>query len=285
MDTGVSARDLIKSETDFWEGKFPGFKTFFGSAGIKGLILSCEAVMQNNPSKEKLIPDFIYGLVLLRINLKFKDEEHNRVVDELLKPVTDLIIKVVKSADYRQHLINKEVTGDEILKINNVSIPITAKEILLHIGRTDALPLTSKDIAVIQSDFVKYKENQFKRKGKIKPPKYKKTFQEYFDHEKNDKLVSALKKAFEKESKEMLAVLVHVLRVEFKGVHKSGLLIISTKELMDFHAAMAEYFSNTDIGARQLYSHYPEYFKEKKYSDQITVCISRINKILQSIDK
>jgi hypothetical protein len=136
-------------------------KAYFETREAKLKILLCRIVTVNHSKEEKLISDFIYGLALYPICLRTQNEKYWNEYHLLTNPVNDLICTRFQSDEFVTALIAKEISGEAILKTDGVEIPITAKEVLLHIRRIKASPLFREDIAMIEIDMIKYKKLQY----------------------------------------------------------------------------------------------------------------------------
>jgi len=168
----MNAWELISEEIAFWESTEAYYKDFFGLKKIRKLVELCELAIRTHPNKGKLVVDFISGLALIPI-IKTKDKQQEAEFNRRIKPVLDILIERVGSDEYQKVLIDEEIAGDEIFKIikkyranNGTTIktiektPITKKEILLHINRTNAFPLSLYDIGKIKTDFKEYLKKQ-----------------------------------------------------------------------------------------------------------------------------
>jgi hypothetical protein len=153
--------EIIKSKISFWIKKNPKYREYFSISKVQALIHTCEIIAQKYSIDDRYISDFIDGLALSRNYLITKNEEQGEEVDRLMKPLRDLIIEHVTSEEYRKFLIDREISGEAIVQINDVKVPISQKEILLHIGRSKSKPLTPNDIAVIERDWHAYKQKQY----------------------------------------------------------------------------------------------------------------------------
>lgn len=149
------SRKIIDREIASWVQKSPLYEKYFSNPKIQGLLGLCDIVTSGNPLEENLTIDFIEGLALVPI------PKMTRECDMLVRPVIDLIIEKVKSDEYRKLLIGQEISGEAILKLADIEMPITQKEILLHIKRTKENPLVPKDIARIERSLIDYKRNQY----------------------------------------------------------------------------------------------------------------------------
>ena len=215
-DTGA----IVKREISYYEEYDIKYKKFFKGRVISGLILFCKAATQNHESKDKLISGFIAGLALLKVYLETQDQQRMEESNELLKPGFDLIIKYLKSPDYVKQIIDAEITGESILVINGEKIPITAKAILLHIGRIKAFPLTPVDIAAISRDFKQYSIDQntltTQPLKKTRVPKVVKPFTQYFLDKYREVLPELCKSVFNaRNSQKDYAIMVCLLREKY----------------------------------------------------------------------
>jgi hypothetical protein len=168
IDRWTTSATIINNRLEFIEKEIEelnlskGYKKKFSASPVGSLLLEIGKIMATlKPITEKMLRDYILGIFGIPISISRNDENFNNQIDELLKPSFDILTKYLKSDTFRLSLIDEEVSGDEVLKISGLEIPLSRKSILLHIKRTNSLPLKSDDIAEIQKDFVRYKKNQF----------------------------------------------------------------------------------------------------------------------------
>jgi len=157
----MRSQEIILNEIKAWSDINPLFKSYFIKEPIRTLIEICAIVTLDHPLREELIINFVTGLTALPMFEKTKDERYAFEFEKLTKPVFDQLKEKITSDDYRNTLIDTEISGEGMLQINDVSIPISAKEILLHIRRINATPIIGQDIAEIERDWLKYKRNQY----------------------------------------------------------------------------------------------------------------------------
>jgi hypothetical protein len=155
------SNNVIKSEIRFWTESNSFYDNYFSKRFVVELIKSCDIVTQNHTSRDKLIVDFIAGLALLPIYLRTKNEQQGIEFDMLTQPVFNLLIDRVKSDEYRKGLVDEEISGESIHKLNGVESPISQKEILLHIKRMNSIPITTADIQEVERDWIDYKRKQY----------------------------------------------------------------------------------------------------------------------------
>jgi len=165
---------VIEREIEFWANKNQFYNNYFRKGTIRGLIHLCEIITQRHPLDDKLISDFIAGLALFPICMNTKNEEQGKEFDMLTNPVIEIISKHVTSEEYRKLIIDKGISGEAIFKCNGVESPISQKELLLHIERTNATPLVPKDISAIERDWIEYKRMQYTVRDN-QPPQQKET--------------------------------------------------------------------------------------------------------------
>lgn len=113
------------------------------------------------PITDTMLSNYILGIFGIPLSVSRDNEEFNIQVDNLINPAFSILGEYIKSDDYRLSLIKQEVSGDEVFRINGLEIPLSYNAILLHIKRTNSLPLKPADIANIQKDFVNFKRDQF----------------------------------------------------------------------------------------------------------------------------
>ncbi|NDV79962.1 hypothetical protein [Dysgonomonas sp. 511] len=152
---------ILRGRVDYWLNKLPVSKNAFEHPAVEGLLHFMDTIGTVKDVDKKILCDFIDGLVFIPYIIKKGDSESNNIIENLIRPGLNIIEDYVKN-EYQDFLIKEEITGEEVLKINDVEIPISHKQIKQHIKRTKSLPLTTNDISKITSDFVRYKKDMFK---------------------------------------------------------------------------------------------------------------------------
>lgn len=138
------------------------YKDKFIKSKLGSLLIKIGAVMARlKPVTTKMLSDYMLGIFGIPMSISRNNEKFNIQIDNLLAPAFSILEDYVKSDAYRLSLIKQEVSGDEILKIDGLEIPLSYNAILLHIKRMKSLPLMPNDISDIQKDFINYKRNQF----------------------------------------------------------------------------------------------------------------------------
>lgn len=155
----------LKNQIDKWLSINPIYNKIFENYTSLIQIADCNSVYYQ--FTEKVLTEFIDGLIYSGLYLYYekKDSEKARWYKEegnnILKPVFDTILKHAKSEDYQDFIINKQITGKDILEINNVKVPIDLEAIKLHSKRKSKLLLTREHVEEIEKDFVNYKKELY----------------------------------------------------------------------------------------------------------------------------
>ena len=157
----VTSKEIIEREIESWINNRSYYSEYFKQKHTRMYIWICEYITEPYPFKDKLITDFMAGLIARYKFYKTKKDLYGMRYDMLTKPVFDLLKEKVQSDEFRLNLIEKEITGDATLNAGGVSIPISKGEILLHIGRTKKFPLVPKEIQAIEKDLINYKRMQY----------------------------------------------------------------------------------------------------------------------------
>jgi len=163
MENSPTASELVQIEIDFWINTFPSYKSYFEIEIIKSFLKICVIVSQPLPIKEKIITDFIEGLVLLRIYLKNPDEGYGKKIDSLINPVFELLENRIGMDNYQKMLIETKILGNAKLQYKNdrgriIEIPI-AEALLQFIKQLKVKPLIPNDITPVISQFI-YSQDQ-----------------------------------------------------------------------------------------------------------------------------
>lgn len=148
---------MLQESVNFWVSKYPYLKTYFEDRLITGLLQLCNSITEPEKERDKLTNNFVTGLVGLVILSKSTNKEALQEIDNLLNPVFQLVIEYATYSDFQTSLINKEITGEDVLMVKDVQIPITSNAIILHINRINVKPLSASDIQHVIKDFLEYK--------------------------------------------------------------------------------------------------------------------------------
>jgi len=169
---------VFKDRIKYWEIKNPVFnKVFDTQEEIYKLIEFVDQLIEiytNVSAAEVLneidLSNFIDGLTLLPL-IKIGDTDSPAAAKskKLTDPVLKHLRKIYSSDSWRSYIINMEVSGDEVLEINGLKVPISVEQVKLHIERLNKYPMQRGHIAEIQADLVDYKKKQYatRRPSKI----------------------------------------------------------------------------------------------------------------------
>lgn len=126
---------------------------------FENLLKAAQLVLEGHPDKEKLYLNFIKGIVLVELDRKTGKKANVNKAELLTKPVFDLIFNYIRTDEYRQTIVEKEVSGDEVFEIDlgtspktKIKIPITQKKVLDQIKYEDAFVLLPKDVRSVLSN-------------------------------------------------------------------------------------------------------------------------------------
>lgn len=219
--------EIIECEIGLWINMNPYYQDYFRKKSVKALVKLCEIAVQDNPLREKLIIDFIAGLALIPIYNVTKNEQYGEELDTLMKPVIVIVSSKVTSEEYRKFLIDKEISGEAIARINDVTVPISQKEILLHIERSNSIPLTLKDIADIEKNWLRYKQQQYRTIDVEKKTTQKRESKLKFKPEEINTIFNLLKDFF---SEDHQVLLLKLLKTGTNATEK--LIFLSTGNLL-----------------------------------------------------
>jgi len=160
METEDFSNKFIRNEILYWETEQPSLKEYFQSESMSGLleIIDTATYAIKDP---KLITDFILGCVALKFFEEAENDKERQYFEQqsynLMLPLTTVLKKHIES-DYRDYVIDQEVTGEEIIKTDRVIVPITKNALKCHINKTKVFPMNSTDIEKLILDFIDYKE-------------------------------------------------------------------------------------------------------------------------------
>lgn len=151
-------KNLIKQKIVQLGTVQPFYEQYFQTKHIKGMIAMCYSAARLPMVKDTMLMDFVKGLSLIPFA---KDVLQWKEIDRFMNPVTNFLMEFLSTEVFRDNIIGKEISGDEIIRLKNIDIPLSKEAIKLHIERRKFLPLTPEDIANIQKDLVKYKLDLF----------------------------------------------------------------------------------------------------------------------------
>lgn len=152
--------NILQKRMDYWLNKMPVSRRALEHEGIYGFLLAMDETANVRNISNKVLNDFVDGLVFLPYTIKKNDSESTDFIETLVRPGLNFIESYIKN-EYQDFLINQEVSGEDILRIQNIEIPISQKQIKQHIKRTKKIPVTTEDIARITADFVEYKKRLY----------------------------------------------------------------------------------------------------------------------------
>ncbi len=148
--------EFIDNEINQMLEEFPYLKEYLNKPAIPiGVIYLL--------SKLKPIDEMmLFDLVWINVEILFKESLMNDRIIKKLQPINKIFLDFVKTDKYIDVLIGKEITGDEILKYGNKTIPISKQAIKLHVSRLKAVPIIPNEIQVIQDDWENFVEKRNK---------------------------------------------------------------------------------------------------------------------------
>ncbi len=124
-------------------------------------------VSEQHPQKEKLLSDFLFGLLLAEYDRR-SNKNNSAIINKLTQPVFNLIKDHVSSDEYQRLLVNTEVKGDEILDLKvsksqdiRVKVPITVEKVLQHIKQKNMFALVSDEIRPVLHDLINEYANRY----------------------------------------------------------------------------------------------------------------------------
>lgn len=160
---------IFESRIKYWENRNPIWKKVFDrqekSYKLIEFVARIIEIVETVPGTEVLsyydFVNFIDGLAMVPLINGKEDSKEASKVKELTDPTLNYLRKLFSSRHWRKFMIMKEISGDEILKIDGMEIPMSLEQILLHAERLNAYPILREHVAAIEVDLVKYKRKQF----------------------------------------------------------------------------------------------------------------------------
>lgn len=109
------------------------------------------------------------GIIFLYLSLK-KDSRNPEFYEQKaifhLKPLFDQIIKQIDTDSYKELIIKKQITEEDILEVNNIKVKINANALLHHSKKTKKPLTTIKDAEELERDLIKYKKQLYQEQAK-----------------------------------------------------------------------------------------------------------------------
>jgi len=156
---------ILRLTVSFWKNTNSTYNDYFQLKEIKSILNYVDAISSQIPNEE-LIINFVKGLSLLPLiqntNDKAELEVYELEFDELFQPLFKILQEYLETS-YRDYIIDKEVTGEEIIQTDRVIVPITKKAIKQYIDKTKSFPIAPVDIEKIVLDFIDYKERIYSK--------------------------------------------------------------------------------------------------------------------------
>lgn len=156
--------NILQKRIEYWLNKMPISKCLLEHEAVFGFLVAMDETTNFREINSKILNDFVDGLVFVSYAIIKNDLESSDFIEHLVRPGLNFIESYIRS-EYQNNLIDNEVTGEEILIIHDIKIPISQKQIKQHIKRTKKLPLTTSDIANITADFIEYKRMMYTPKS------------------------------------------------------------------------------------------------------------------------
>lgn len=125
---------------------YPKAETNFES--FNGLILLVDRISNIKPCpfKRTILLDFVEGIA------EYPDEKYK----ELIAPSFNRIVDYLKNSDYQAHLIERRINGKDIIHLYNMTMPVTAENIIEHIKENNMSVIIPKDVDIAKLDYLKY---------------------------------------------------------------------------------------------------------------------------------
>ncbi len=264
---------IIENELTYWTKNMPELKKYFESNVIKSCIQLCLGVVMTHPNKKVLVSDFIAGLALLPVASSSKNKQQSHEVNELIKPVFDLLDKKGYEFDFQKLQFETNITGDSIIQENGVTTPITPKALLQHARRINAKVLTANDVDAIEQSFISFRKKQASGAEQKETAKTIKSFPQYFVLAYSKTLPDALKTEFATEKNKWIRLMLIALEQE-------GILTIGNRAEM--HRAITKYFGRNIGSYEGVFTVFK--FDKKAHAKDLECIELRIKRILLNIN-
>lgn len=167
-------------EIESWKSEFPYLNSFFELSIIKGFIAIAD-IIPNKDKYQKLIVNYVSGLIDLFIYFQTKNEDYLEEFDLKTKDYFKIVLKIVNSKNYQNYLIDKSIPVSRTLLIDGINLVIK-DEIKIHIQRNNVMPLTSNDLDSLETDLINFSRKKYQKYA----PKQKEAIVTTIDSEKWD---------------------------------------------------------------------------------------------------
>jgi hypothetical protein len=148
--------DLVQKHVEHWVNEYPELATSFNHKLIKSMLLGCEILTKHHPRRHNLVYDFVSGLVMIFVSFKNNNEENEllgKEGDKRTKPVFDLFLQTAHSETFQLKMIDSGITGEEVIKVGEVHIPITEKTLLKFLSQQKRFVYGREDLKKMVQDF------------------------------------------------------------------------------------------------------------------------------------
>ena len=147
----------------YWQAKKPGSKLFDTTSPLFAIINEADNTKGVSWLGVEVLNDFVDGLAYGLIgSLKGENSEESKKSIQLTKPVLDFL------RDFRDRIVDSEITTNEKFIVNGAEILITKDEIIKQARRSDNRILrTRADVTETLKDFIAYKRDLYSPKTEI----------------------------------------------------------------------------------------------------------------------
>lgn len=102
--------NILQKRMDYWLNKMPVSRRALEHEGIYGFLLAMDETANVRNISNKVLNDFVDGLVFLPYTIKKNDSESTDFIETLVRPGLNFIESYIKN-EYQDFLINQEVSG------------------------------------------------------------------------------------------------------------------------------------------------------------------------------
>lgn len=129
---------------------------YFKSKIIKGSVSAASVMAGLRPITDEMLMNYIDGLSIVGLYFKYKRKQDEGEINRLVNPALKELTEFLSQEQWKDFVIDKEVAGDEICKINNMEIPFSTQAIKIHLKRMGIKLIFPSHVAKAKSDFRKY---------------------------------------------------------------------------------------------------------------------------------
>ena len=111
------------------------YQKFFNHKGIKAACQLLDSMAYLKPITDVMLTDYFGGIFHIVKFLMSKDEKDSEEIKRLTYPALTLMKSFYKTDLWQNTVLKNELSGKEVMIVNEMTIPFTSEEIIIHIRR------------------------------------------------------------------------------------------------------------------------------------------------------